>query len=261
MTISLLNAIRNVTEEKSWIKKILILSFVSGLIWIVSYGINVEHSLEINLICWLVYFVLCCYTNGYILLSVNKTLNGDKFVLAEFFEKNIMLTGLKAICSYFLYGVVISTIFIVILLIAILILLLIAGLAHLLLVNVLQLDSQIFNVLGIIFAIIVTSFLSLYLGMFMNIAYVSYFQRIKFGDLFALDRHYLILKENHHKSWTLMGKIILYSLTLIIAMILCTVSIVGIILIPFVYTYAIFVMYNLMVQYAKEIDLKKYLEN
>ena len=95
----------------------------------------------------------------------------------------------------------------------------------------------------------------------MNVAFACFFKTLKFKDFIAFKKQFRIIKENKHASWTLVGKCILFTLSILLTLLVLLATVIGIILVPFVLFLGEFISYNLCAQYAKEIEIDKYLEN
>lgn len=264
MTMSLMNAIRSIKQDEKWLGKII----VGGLVCLVAQiagfcslsfiaqktapGIGTLIGLIISIVAalWIV---------GFIFSSMNKTINSDKFQMAELNESNIILTGLKSFMAIIGWGILATIILFVV---EIVYFALIAIFCFILgfISGLIGVNNQILTILIAIFCIIASVVLGLYIAQFVNTAFALYFKRLELGDLISFKKQFVIIKENQHANWTLIGKMILFSLAYQGIIIALSVTIVGLVLVPFVAFAGYFVAYNLVAQYAKEINIDKYLE-
>ena len=261
MTISLGNAIKCIKEDEKWIKKILVLGFVFLIMQITTSLIYKLTEPNITmLICAIIGIITPLWSLGFIFSSMTKTANSDKFKMAELNEPNLILTGFKscfAILGWGILNVIILTI-VGVLYAAI------VGIAGAVILGILGaiigFENQFLSICIIVFSSILGILFALYFAQFVNAAFACYLKRLKFNDLISFGKHLLVILENKHASWTLVGKMILFSLAYIAIILGLTFSIIGILLLPFVIPTAYFVAYNLLVQYSKEIEIEKYLQ-
>ena len=264
MTMSLMNAIRSIKQDEKWLGKII----VGGLVCLVAQiagfcslsfiaqktapGIGTLIGLIISIVAalWIV---------GFIFSSMNKTINSDKFQMVELNESNIILTGLKSFMAIIGWGIL-ATIILFVVEIVYVALMVIIGLIIFGILGLIGVNNQILTILIAIFCIIASVVLGLYIAQFVITAFALYFKRLQFGDLISFKKQFVIIKENQHANWTLVGKMILFSLAYLGIIIGLSVTIVGLVLVPFVLFASYFVAYNLVAQYAKEINIDKYLE-
>lgn len=265
MAISLGDAIKNVRQDEKWVKKIIICGIIYLIMQVTSNlfttPISKGNSPSIfSFLFLIISVVLGIWFIGFVFSSINKTSNSDKFQMVELSERNLLVTGLKVFFSMIGWGFL--TMFV----------LLVVGIVYAIIIGVF--GAIIFGILGAligfenqILTVLITAFsfaggciAGLYFAQLINAAFALYFQRLSFRDLISYKKQLQIIMENKHTSWTLVGKSILYSLTYLAVMFVLLVTIIGIILIPFVIVYANFVGYNLIVQYAKEIQIGKYLQ-
>ena len=101
-------------------------------------------------------------------------------------------------------------------------------------------------------------FVGLIVALFINTAFTSYMVNLKMGDMLALKKHYKIIVENSHASWTLVGKMILYGILFCFISLVFAAFVITSALLPFLYFAACIVYINLLVQYGKEINIQKY---
>lgn len=259
MAISIFEAINNVRDDKNWAVKTFL---VSVFMFASSILVNFTE-LEINgwiiLIAVVLGLTAGIYVFGFLFKSVHNALNSDSFELANFNDANLLLVGLKGWLAFIGYYTIIYFIFAFIFIIFGIIFALLSMLIYGILVTILGLSQNVVIGVGIIAVILLTIIISLYFGMFVNTATVCYLKRLNFTDIFALDTHFAIIKENHKLCWTFVGKTILYSLLWLLVFLVLAISLVGWLMIPFAYAYAYLVYYNLQVQFAKTIQIEKYL--
>lgn len=270
MTISLGNAITRVKEEPKWLKKILIL----GALFIgvqIAYGILAgmfgltPEAMETNpatmflftITSFLVLLPITAYYTGFIFQSMHKTFNSDKFQMVELSQKNLLIDGLKNVFSVIGYSILLEIILFVFLIAYILVIALFGVLISLILSALISAEAV--SIFIVILGTLAGLVFGLYFAQFINAAFACYLKTLKFADLIAFNKHFQIIKENKHTSWTLIGKNILYSLLFLTVILVLCITLIGVILIPFVTIYAYFVAFNLLDQYSKEIKIERYL--
>jgi hypothetical protein len=99
----------------------------------------------------------------------------------------------------------------------------------------------------------------LYLIQFFNVGYLYYCKNFKFRDLMALKKQFMVIADAQNAAWTLVGKIILYTLLLILVSIIACITIIGIFALPFICFAFFMALVDLLVQYGKKINTDKYL--
>lgn len=249
MTISLGNSIKGVTKDLCWKKK----NFILGIICFISLlanGVATQCSGSVNVpfvliaISAILYITLTLYLCGFIIKTINNTMQSDSFKLANFSDKNLMLIGLKYIVGSILF----------LLPVTIVLVLIIAILAF---IGLVILKKSLFGILlmNVGFVILLVFFMLIF-----NVAYACFAKTMEIGGFVAFKKYFRIIKENQHKTWTLVGKVILLTLLLMLIMMILGVTVVGLLLVPFINIYTSFVVGNLLDQYAKEINLDKYLQ-
>lgn len=262
MTISLGNAISCIKEDAHWVQKILI----GGFLFVLSFGgdyIVTNYAEKLNIIVMFVLFILSVLANfyliGFILNSMHKVVNSGRFQMIEWNEKNLLLAGLKNFFAILGYSILL-----IILSIGILLLVFIVGgialFAVLMLLKAITDNNDIMVLVTYIATGLLFVLAYIYYMQFVNAAFACYFKTLKFRDLINCKKHYQIIKDNTHAAWTLIGKDILFLLACLGIAVLLIISVVGILLIPFVIFAAYFVSLNLVAQYAKEIKVEKYLQ-
>lgn len=271
MSISLGNAIARVKEEPKWLKKILILGallisvpFAFGIL-IGMFGLTPE-AMETNpttiflftITYFLVLLPITAYFKGFIFQSMHKTFNSDKFQMVELSQNNLLIDGLKNLFSIIGYTILLGIISFVFLFVYILVITLFGVVISLILSALIS--AKAVSIFSIILGTLANLLFGLYLAQFINAAFACYLKTLKFADLIAFKKHFQIIKENKHTSWTLIGKNILYSLLFLTVILVLCITLIGIILVPFVSIYAYFVAFNLLDQYSKEIEIEKYLQ-
>ena len=258
MAISLGDAINSVTEDEKWVTKVLIGGFITIPAAIAGMGMHAQSlSTGMKVFCIILYLLFGSLLTGFLLSSGNKMLNTDSNTMGEWFEKDIILKGLKFIFSYFVYWIVMTVIYTVLSLVCILVCGLILGSIYYLINLLLNIDAKLISyIIGVVFGTFII-LLSLYLMQFVNAALVCYYKNLKFGDLMALKKQYNIVMENKHAAWTLVGKEILFGLLFGLVILVLAITIVGIFLLPFVYFAAYVIMVNLYAQYGREIKIGK----
>ena len=75
----------------------------------------------------------------------------------------------------------------------------------------------------------------------------------------AIKKQFMIIADNQHATWTLVGKIILYTLLLVLVSIIACITLIGIFLLPFICFAFFMALVDLLVQYGKKINTDKYL--
>lgn len=260
MSISLFEAIKNVRDDEKWALKTFL---VSVFLFVYSVLVNfTELKLEpkVTLVAVALGIATGIYVFGFIFKTVHKGIDSDDFKMPNFNEKNLMLVGLKGLGSMLLYSLIMYFISAFAFCILGIVSALIAMFVYGLLVSALGLNQNIVLCVLIIFAIILLVIISLFVSIFVNTAQVCYYKKLRFTDILAFDTHFKIVKENYHTCWTFVGKTILYTLLCLLVFFALAISIVGLLLIPFVYAYAYLVYCNLQVQFAKIIQIEKYLD-
>lgn len=271
MTISLGNAISCIKQDEKWKSKTIvggvifvILPIILGLILGILEGLEVipENSLLPNAIINVASIIFGVYVIGFIFTSMNRVMNSsDSFKMANWNEKNLMLTGVKSTLACSGWALMTLLVFGVGLVLTCLVFILAGSFICTLIHKSSGIELEAFKPILIAISGIVGSIYGLYLAQFINNAFACYLKTLKFKDLIAFKKHFQIIKENKHKNWTLVGKNILFSLAIILTILVLTLTIVGIVLLPFVFFLAYFVSYNLVAQYAKAIDIDKYLND
>ena len=265
MTISLGNAFKSITEDEKWKKKIL----VGGLVYLVTevaaqlFAHFAEQGNVSNvtaIVSIIIAIITGVWLTGFQYASYNRTMNSDKFQMAELNDKNLMLVGLKAIFATLGWGILNLIILTIVGLIYAVVAAIIGAIIFGLLGLCIGFENQILTVCISIFISFAGILFGLYFAQFINTAFAFYIKRLKFSDLISFGKHLLVILENKHASWTLVGKMILYTLATIAILVGLTISIIGIILLPFFIFACYFVCFNLITQYAKEIDIDKYLQ-
>lgn len=259
MTISLGNAINCIKEDAHWPKKI----FFGGLIFLLSSvasgfvsGLSANTEPTIGMFFGFVILAIAgMFLTGFIFQSMHKVMNSDKFQMVEWNENNLLLTGFKNCCALIGYSILATIIFMGITILVSLVIGLVLGLGSLFLKQVLG-DTLVINIVSSLIGIVI----GLYFSQFICVAFACYIKTLKFRDLIAYKKHYQIIKENIHTTWTLIGKNILYSLLFALIVVLLAVTVIGALLIPFVIFASYFVAFNLLVQYAKEVKIENYLQ-
>ena len=263
MSLSLQRAITCLQEDPNWKKNIgigggifflfLVIEIILTVIALIMTGGDleaVENNAVLNLVVNIMWIVSTVYLTGYVAQTLNNYAHNDKYKMASFGDKNLMLLGLKTIFAFIGYTICLGVIF---------------GLISVPFFFGAGVFMGLFNghtglqILGILIAILLFGIMFIAILQFVYVASACYIQRLKVGDMFAFKKHFNILVKNQGAVWSLVGKTILYGLLFTAIALACLVTLVGIFLLPFVYFYAYFVQYNLCVQFAKEIDIEKYL--
>ena len=265
MAISLGNAISSIKEDEKWIPKILIggaigyiIPFVIGfIVGFVDALTGQQNSLMGNLIIYTTSIVIGIYITGFVFTTMNRVINSsDKFKMAEWNEKNLMLTGLKTTLILIGWGIIMALIFLVLALIFGII----GGIISFILASCLHIEGNNLSIFITIFSCACGAVVGLYIAQFLNNAFACFLKTLRFKELISFKKHFRMIKENQHANWSLVGKNILLTLAIVAVAIVLMISVVGFVVLPFVYFAVYFVMYNLICQYAKEIDINKYIE-
>ena len=213
MTISLGNALKFVNEDEKWISKTVIGGFITLAAIIASAMFQYPNAKAGVIIAGLaLYFIFGALLSGFLLSTVNTRLNSDARGLTEWNEPNLLLKGLKFILSYIVYTFVITILFTVIGTVLTIAASIVLGIIYYLISLVLNIDPQVAAYVFVPVFIVLIVIFSLYLMQFISAALTCYYKSLKFRDLMALKKHFRIVFENQHAAWTLIGKIILYSL-------------------------------------------------
>lgn len=252
MGISLAKAITSVKEDDNYILKITIGGMLTVLPFILFVLAFVQDKLISLIILSFAALILSgLYITGFVFETGNKQLNTDSPDMAEWKNPGLFKTGLKTAAVYFVYSIIIVifsfiTGFIV---------------GILAVISALLLKSISFIPTDIIFTVLsnlVGIFVGLVVALFVNTAFTSFMVNLKMGDMLALKKHYKIIVENSHASWTLIGKMILYGILFCLISLVFAAFVVTSALLPFLYFAACIVYVNLLVQYGKEINIQKY---
>jgi len=259
--ISLGNALSSVKDDEKWIKKIAIGGLIS-ILALLGYCLSDSHSMSIGLrVVWFIlYLISGAFISGFIITTAQNQINNDSNTWAEWSEPKLFFKGIKYILSYFVYIFTITIIFMLIGTILTLAVSLVLGLIYYLINLALNLNPQFVSTLAFIIFTILMIFVGLYLMQFLNAALISYYKNHKFHDIMALKKHFKMISENQHTAWTLVGKEILYGLLFLLIYIVLSITVIGVIAIPFVYFTSFIVITNLYAQYAKEIEIGKYID-
>ena len=256
MTISLGNALKSVKEDSHWLKKV----FIGGLIYLVS--IIGDAMLEtkgvhmaVNSSGFVLYLIFYSILLGFMVSTTNKKINGDFIGWTEWSEPNIFLKGLKCMLCYFVYTLLLSFICCFTIFVIAAVVVLIGYLINM----ILQLNPQITDIFMIIVGGTAFVVVFLYLIQFFNVGYLYYCKNFKFRDLMAIKKQFMIIADNQHAAWTLVGKIILYTLLLVLVSIIACITLIGIFLLPFICFAFFMALVDLLVQYGKKINTDKYL--
>ena len=263
MTISLAKAISCIKEDEKWISKIIIggvigfiIPFVIGLLFGL-LGIE-EKTLEYNLITYAIGFIFGGFISGFIFTTMNKTLNStEKFQMVNWSDKNLLLKGIKAIFAFLVWSFIAIIIFVLFTTLTAAIISLICTLLG----QALSLDSIVQKNLILLVNTLIGIIVGLYFVQFVNNAYACYIKTLKLEDMLAFKKQFRMIKENQHLNWSLIGKNILFVLLACLVTSVLIVTIVGILLLPFVFFAMNIVAYNLITQYAKTVEINKYFEN
>ena len=261
MTISLGNAIKSVKEDEHWIKKVLIGGLITTIVAVAAGAMESETiSVMPRAISIITYFLFGSFLSGFLVSTGNKIFNSDSNSMTEWTEPNLLIKGLKFIFSVLLYCIVMTILFMLVTVVIAVIIGIILGIIYALIVSLLHIDVQSITPLFVIICCAFGLVFGLYYMQFVNAAYTSYYKTLSFKNLMAFKKHFCMIKENQHATWTLIGKEILYILLFLLAIIIATITIVGIIAIPFISFAAYITLINLKVQYGKEIEIGKYFE-
>lgn len=259
MVISLGNALKSIKEDEHWIKKILI----GGLIYLVSIigeAMMQAEGAHIGIIAFgiVLYLIFYAILLGFMVSTTNKKFSSDFVGWTEWSESNLLIKGLKCLICYLVYTIIITILFTILTIIITAVFLIIVGFIGYLINSALHLPSQAMTVLFALVLGTVFTVSCLYLIQFLNVAYLCYCKNFKFHDIMAFKKHFLIIKENQHAAWTLVGKTILYALLFILITIATCISIIGIILLPFICFASFMALVDLCIQYARKIEIERY---
>lgn len=264
MSLSIANAINAIKQDEQWLKKIIIgglaifvLPYLLGIILGVMGG--EEPSFVMSAVAYGLSLILGIYAHGFVVTAAHRYMSSDILKMPNWFEKGLMTVGGKAfvgsvawMCLIYLAGLLVT--FAVAGIGAI-----VFGLLYVLLAVLLKLNYIVVIVLVSILAVVVLSIVFLYVAQLFNTALACFLKTLRFEELFDFAKHIKIIKENKHTNWTLIGKQVLLFLLYFLAVIALCVTIVGILLIPCLYFAFYIAYYNLLVLYAKEIQIEKYI--
>ena len=256
MAINVIDALTQIKNDKNWVKKIAIASSIM-LLGVIAYAIAVlllsKDMYIASIVFSVVTLIICLYVGGFVISTAHRTLNNEDFKLAELNEKNLMLKGLHYSLSIIGYGILVFAIIFLMVLILSFSIGLIYGLVGETVGNILT------SIIGIIGIILYIPFI-LYLFILILIAFACYLKNLKFTDIIALPKHFAILKNHHKACWAMFGHQFLYAILFGVIVSILPITIVGILLIPFAYLTAYIWCNNILAQFAKEIEIEKYLE-
>lgn len=256
MTISLGNALKSVKEDSHWLKKV----FIGGLIYLVSIigdamleakGVHMAVKVS-GVVLYLIFYSILL---GFMVSTTNKKINGDFTGWTEWSEPNIFLKGLKCMLCYFVYTLLLSFIccFTIFVIAAVVVLIgYVIGM-------VLPLSPQFAKIFLTIVCGTAFVVVFLYLIQLLNVGYLYYCKNFRFRDLMALKKQFMVIADAQYAAWTLVGKIILYTLLLILVSIIACITIIGIFALPFICFAFFMALVDLVVQYGRKIDIGKYL--
>ncbi len=262
MTMSLANAIKDVRKDEHWIQKVLgcyVLYILGFLPVSLVYHLSGEAVNVGVLISAIISIVALLFLTGFIFKSANNAMNNDTFKMAEFSDKNLLLLGLKTVVGFMVFSFWAMIVIFALALVFSLIFLVIFAAAYFIL-SAIHVDQTILVIFGSIAGTVGSIAIGLYFGQYFSAAMAFYIKTLNISKFFALKEQIDMLKDNQHAAWTLIGKNILYSLLFTVIVVALCVSIIGMFALPFVFIYAYFVCYNLLAQYAKEVDIDKYLK-
>ncbi len=261
MTISLGNALKSVKEDEQWIKKVVIGGIVAAITTAGSIVADMNKaSIGIQIAGIILYLVFAIYLTGFAVSTANKQINSDSNTLAEWADSSLFLKGLKYFFSYIVYAFVITILFSIFSIIITIISAIALGLIYYLINLVLPLNQQFITFIISVIFIALMIVIGIYFMQFINAGTACYYKNNKFHDIMALKKQFRMIKENQHAAWTLFGKEILYALLFILVLIIACLTFIGIILVPFICFTAYIVLTNLYAQYAKEIEIGKYID-
>ncbi len=274
MTISLGNAITRLGQEPKVVKKVIglglilfLVPFIQGIIMgMLGFPTTTENLSEEAVaaamtmpmfVAFLMTLPVWAYVTGFLFQSMHKTFNSDRFQMVEFSQKNLLVEGIKNFFSMVGYFILVE----IIMLVAILLLSIAIAIVVLVLNLILSaiFGPAVASILTVVLALAVGIVFGLYITQFINAAFTCYLKTLKFSDLIAFNKHFNIIKKNKHASWSLIGKGILFSLLYMLVIVVLCATLIGVVLLPFVVVMAYFVAFNLLDQYAKEIQIEKYL--
>lgn len=262
MTISLGNALLALKEDEKWVKKILIGGVI--IIALIIATIMMEKgdfSILTRFVGSSLYLILGSFFMGFILSSGNKMINSSSNAMAEWSEKNLLLHGLKFLLCFIVYAVAFVFLFTLISIVLFLAIGLVLGLIYFVIGLLFHIDCQTASPIFTLVTTVLSIIFTLYFLQFYNAANASYLKNLSFKDLMAFKKQFKMIKENPHASWTLVGKEILYGLLFLFVCFVAAITIIGVILLPFIYFAAYIVITNLYAQYGRQIDIGRYLEN
>ena len=261
MAISLANAIKSVKEDEHWVKKVLIGGVITAIAVTAGTVMQLDNlSAMPRIIGFIAYVLFGAFLSGFLLSTGNKMLNSDSNSMTEWSEPNLLIKGLKFMLSILVYCLVMTLIFTLISIVLSVVFGIILAIIYAIIIALFHIDAQALSPLIVVIGTVFGIVFGLYFMQFINAAYTSYYQSLNFRNLMALKKHFYIIKENQHAAWTLIGKGILYLLLFILLYIVACITVIGILVVPFITFAAYVVMINLYAQYGKEIEIGKYFE-
>ena len=251
----------NVVGHEGWLKKCFILSLISCapvavmgiaiVLALVLGGVDNAQGVASTLVLvsfiviplWLIWFL------GYYNSSLHKMIHTGTFQLAAFNEKNLLSLGFKSAVGYLLYGIIFYGV------------VMLATIAPIFLLIALTSQSEsngLVELLGGVLAFIFILAIALVLGIMMNVSFTSFATTLKFGTIFNLATHFRIIKENLKSTFILIGLMILLNIAIGVVNSILQFTVIGVIAMPFVSAFSIFLMMELEAQYARDINIKSY---
>ena len=247
--MDLIKALCSIAEDKHWIKKILIggllilLAIIAECICIILF--ESKTAFIWSLLPFIISVLLIMYPMGFIFATLHKQINENSNVMIEWNEKNLLLSGFKSCVTFFIMGLCWSSIAVI----------LMGGFS---ISYSLAGNSAVLNILFIIFVLIYLLYLLL-LFITIPISVLCYGKTLKVLSSVNFKKIFAIFKENQPKMWMLILWTIAYVIIYSIIQTILLITIIGIIAIPFLYFYFYIVYMNLLAQFAREIDINKYL--
>ena len=243
MSIDLFKAFSCVTEDKHWIKKIVIGGVLTLFTWIfqIVAALLPEQSNRLwwEFLIFIITAILILYLTGFIFSTLRKQINEKTNLMSEWSEKNLLLTGFKSFVALTIFTVVWAIIDIIPLL--------------LLLIS-LSSGNLLISLLGLV-CIPIMMLLLLLTYLVLPLFFACYGKTFKILSILDFKRVFIMFKNYQPKVWLLFGLGILYTIIGFIICVIFTISIIGIIALPFLYFYFFIVYNNLIAQFAREIDI------
>ena len=249
--MDLMEAFANVTKDTNWMKKIaiggglLLLSVIAEIISIFLFESSTGFMWSI--IPFIISVITVLYPTGFIFSTLRKQINENTDLMTDWTEKNMLLSGFKSCLSMIL----------------ILGVFMIAGTAITLIgsfsISSLFKNSSALGWILFVLLIVILLLYFLFIYLIFPISLVCFGKTFKISSSVNFKKIFAIFKENQKEVWILFAWGIVFCAIYSIVLTMFCITVIGIIAFPFLYFYFFIVCINLLAQFAREIDINKYL--